>query len=152
MFIGDGLDFVNWCGTAEFDCNSNHDAAEAGVDDLGTQTTGGMNVVYASCDRSCPLGSTPAPIPGSGLLSYLMFGLGGLFINRKRVWRAARDGGRLGGLGLLRVALSVRARFVGFTSAASTNATISDTSQSRSATPASIAGVTRSVLWMQQKL
>jgi hypothetical protein len=33
---------------------------------------------------------TPAPVPGSGLLSYLMFGLGALFINRKRLWRAAR--------------------------------------------------------------
>jgi hypothetical protein len=33
---------------------------------------------------------TPAPIPGSGPLSYLAFGLGGLFINRKRLWRATR--------------------------------------------------------------
>jgi hypothetical protein len=43
---------------------------------------------------------TPAPIPGAGLLSYLIFGFGGLFINRKRLWRAARmaagkfEGGR----------------------------------------------------------
>jgi hypothetical protein len=34
--------------------------------------------------------TTPAPIPGSGPLSYLMFGFGGLFINRKRLWPAAR--------------------------------------------------------------
>jgi hypothetical protein len=36
---------------------------------------------------------TPSPIPGSGPLSYLLFGFGGLFINRKRVWRAARMAG-----------------------------------------------------------
>jgi hypothetical protein len=34
--------------------------------------------------------STPAPIPGSGPLSYLAFGLGGLFIKRKPLWRTAR--------------------------------------------------------------
>jgi hypothetical protein len=33
---------------------------------------------------------TPAPIPGSGPLSYLVLGFGGLFINRKRLSRAAR--------------------------------------------------------------
>jgi hypothetical protein len=36
------------------------------------------------------LTQTPAPIPGAGLLSYLAFGFGGLFINRKRLWRATR--------------------------------------------------------------
>jgi hypothetical protein len=33
---------------------------------------------------------TPAPVPGSGPLSYLAVGLGGLFFYRKRLWRAAR--------------------------------------------------------------
>jgi hypothetical protein len=33
---------------------------------------------------------TPAPIPGSGILSYLALGLGGLFFYRRRLWRAAR--------------------------------------------------------------
>jgi hypothetical protein len=32
--------------------------------------------------------AAPAPVPGSGPLSYLALGLGGLFINRKRLWRA----------------------------------------------------------------
>ena len=41
--------------------------------------------------------STPAPIPGSGPLSYLALGLGGLFINRKRLWRAARMAAGLAG-------------------------------------------------------
>jgi hypothetical protein len=40
---------------------------------------------------------TPAPIPGSGPLSYLAFGLGGLFINRKRLWRTARKAVRMTG-------------------------------------------------------
>jgi hypothetical protein len=40
---------------------------------------------------------TPAPIPGAGLLSYLALGLGGLLINRKRIWRAARMVGRRAG-------------------------------------------------------
>jgi hypothetical protein len=33
--------------------------------------------------------STPAPVPGSGPLSYLALGFAGLFISRKRLWRAA---------------------------------------------------------------
>jgi len=37
------------------------------------------------------LSSTPAPIPGTGVLSYLALGLGGLFFYRKRLWRAARE-------------------------------------------------------------
>ena len=40
-------------------------------------------------------------------------------------------------------------RFFGETSRASTRATMSDTSHSRSKTPAAMAGVTRSVLWMR---
>jgi hypothetical protein len=32
----------------------------------------------------------PAPLPGSGPLSYLALGLGGLFCYRKRLWRASR--------------------------------------------------------------
>jgi hypothetical protein len=34
--------------------------------------------------------ATPGPVPGAGPLSYLAFGLGGLFIKRKRLWRVAR--------------------------------------------------------------
>jgi len=34
--------------------------------------------------------STPAPIPGSGLLSYLCLGLSGLLFYRKRLWRPVR--------------------------------------------------------------
>jgi hypothetical protein len=33
---------------------------------------------------------TPAPLPGSGPLSYLALGVGGLFFYRKRLWRASR--------------------------------------------------------------
>jgi len=43
-------------------------------------------------------------------------------------------------------------RFFAGASAASTRATISATSQRRSDTPAAMAGVTRSVLWMRTKL
>jgi hypothetical protein len=32
----------------------------------------------------------PAPVPGAGLLSYLVLGFAGLFITRKRLWRATR--------------------------------------------------------------
>jgi hypothetical protein len=32
----------------------------------------------------------PAPVPGAGLLSYLVLGLAGVFITRERLWRATR--------------------------------------------------------------
>jgi hypothetical protein len=43
----------------------------------------GHNLVVS---EQAPL--TPAPVPGSGPLSYLGFGLAGIVISRKRLWRA----------------------------------------------------------------
>ena len=55
---------------------------------IGANINGGANVIGYSENLS--ITQTPAPIPGAGLLSYLVLGLGGLFINRKRLWQAAR--------------------------------------------------------------
>jgi len=48
-------------------------------DNSGTTVEGSLNVSEEA---------TPAPTPGSGVLSYLVLGVGALFINRKRLWRA----------------------------------------------------------------
>jgi hypothetical protein len=80
-----------------FDVFQHGGEGTAGVEQVEVESDGGSSggtLTYG-------LTSTPAPIPGSGLLSYLALGLGGLFFYRKRLWRAAPKGGRKGGLGLL---------------------------------------------------
>ena len=54
----------------------------SGVNGSVVESAGGN--IYQGTSTVTPT-LTPAPIPGSGLLSYLAFGFGGLFIYRKRL-------------------------------------------------------------------
>jgi hypothetical protein len=82
----DGLDYRDSNGDVYWEISQ----FESGPGSGGTES---VSTQYGSIIEQGTLTygvTTPAPVPGSGPLSYLALGLGGLFIYRKRLWRAAR--------------------------------------------------------------
>jgi hypothetical protein len=86
-FTADGFDY-------EIVGTPNYNDACPCADNLYAQTN---NMDTFPLSNESLTATTPAPIPGSGPLSYLMFVFGGLFLKRKPLWRVVRmTAGRAG--------------------------------------------------------